>query len=63
MDALHVVLGFCAGAGFALAWGYRTALHVALGLIPGERPPSEPASARIPVPFTGSRATREELTR
>lgn len=43
MLSLTLVLAVLAGAGGGAAWGYRTALHVALGKI--EQPPREPSAA------------------
>lgn len=40
MDGLHVVLAALAGAGWALAWGYRTALAIAKDQSP-PRPPED----------------------
>lgn len=61
MDLLHVLLAFAAGGGFCLAWGYRTALHVALGKEPRAAAPKprEPGTQVAMV----SPARREEMTR
>lgn len=62
MDGLHVLLAFAAGGGLFLSWGYRTALHVALGKEPRvSAPPRPPNESKLPVPISNAR--REELTR
>ena len=61
MDGLHVVLAFAAGGGLFLSWGYRTALHVALGKEPRAsvpRPPRDTTSVAV-IPAR----QREEMTR
>ena len=60
MDGLHVVLAFSAGGGLFLSWGYRTALHVALGKEPVSmpRPPRDATSVAV-IPAR----QREEMTR
>lgn len=63
MDGLHVLLAFAAGGGLFLSWGYRTALHVALGKesrVSAPRPPRGDSTS-LPVPISNAR--REELTR
>lgn len=47
MLSLTLVLAVLAGAGGGAAWGYRTALHVALGKIDPPLP-REPRSAAAP---------------
>ena len=61
MDGLHVVLAFAAGGGLFLSWGYRTALHVALGVdTRALTPPRRPDATALAVL---SSRQREELTR
>ena len=51
MDWLHVVLAALTGGGWCLAWGYRTALHIAMER--DRKPPSDlpPAHEEAAYPF------------
>lgn len=65
MDALHVLLAAGAGGGFCLAWGYRTALNVALGREnkPLFNPNPPPQRNALAAPSVVSQRQREEMTR
>lgn len=64
---LTLFFAVCAGVGAGAAWGYRTALYVALGKegrlgsIGNPRPP-RPDNRSLPVPIPTARE-REEMTR
>lgn len=62
MDGLHVILAFAAGGGLFLSWGYRTALHVALGKEPRVGAPSLPKPPGTQVAMVSPRE-RAEMTR
>lgn len=57
--SLTLFFAVLAGVGAGAAWGYRTALYVALG----RTRPRDPGEPRALVPFTGSNQRRDELTR
>jgi hypothetical protein len=57
---LTIMFAVLAGIGGGLAWGYRTALNVALGRTDATTPPREPNIAALPV---GGQRDRAEYTR
>lgn len=61
MTPMTLLFAMLAGAGAGLAWGYRTALNVAMERLREGQPPREPHTATLlPV---GGRRDKEEYGR
>lgn len=63
MDWTHIAFAALAGAGGGLAWGYRTALNVALGregVAQAPRQPRGPDGAVLAVPHLRAREGERE---